>query len=275
MKKIRINELARELEVKPGIILDLLPELGVQEKKTHSSSIEEDTAIALKEKLAKSGFLGSFPNRANGHHDGEDGDGSAETSDEAVHTEAPAAPTTPAAASPAAQEPVSPATPSGPSSFTASQRFPLRVPVRQAPPAAEPAPRGIGIPPSTAPTPSPVASAPTAETAASAPAAPAPEPERPAIRFQPLRPPLGAAGNHPAPGAPAPAPAVPSQPAPQAAPAPSAPTSASASARSSEPFFAHGWGSRKTVAVNSGSATGSSVVNECTGPAAAISQRDA
>ena len=38
MSKIRINELARELEVKPSRILDLLPELGVQDKKTHSSS---------------------------------------------------------------------------------------------------------------------------------------------------------------------------------------------------------------------------------------------
>ena len=47
MKKIRINELARELEVKPGVILDLLPELGVQEKKTHSSSVDEDVAIEL------------------------------------------------------------------------------------------------------------------------------------------------------------------------------------------------------------------------------------
>ena len=44
MKKIRINELARELEVKPSVILDLLPELGVTEKKTHSSSIDEDVA---------------------------------------------------------------------------------------------------------------------------------------------------------------------------------------------------------------------------------------
>jgi len=32
MVKIRINELARELEVKPNVILDMLPELGVAEK---------------------------------------------------------------------------------------------------------------------------------------------------------------------------------------------------------------------------------------------------
>src|SRR5947199_9037970 len=73
MKKIRINELARELEVKPGIIIDLLPELGVQEKKTHASSIEEETAIALRERLAASGVLGSFP--ANGQHHDHDEEG--------------------------------------------------------------------------------------------------------------------------------------------------------------------------------------------------------
>src|SRR3954449_672451 len=48
MKKIRINELARELEVKAHEILDLLPELGVTEKKTHSSSIDEDVALKLR-----------------------------------------------------------------------------------------------------------------------------------------------------------------------------------------------------------------------------------
>jgi len=51
MKKIRINELARELEVKPGAILDLLPELGVAEKKTHSSSVDEDVAVLLRKRL--------------------------------------------------------------------------------------------------------------------------------------------------------------------------------------------------------------------------------
>jgi translation initiation factor IF-2 len=48
MRKIRINELARELEVKAHEILDRLPELGVAEKKTHSSSIDEDVAIKLR-----------------------------------------------------------------------------------------------------------------------------------------------------------------------------------------------------------------------------------
>src|SRR5215468_10503620 len=51
MKKIRINELARELEVKAHEILDRLPELGVTEKKTHSSSIDEDVALQLRRLL--------------------------------------------------------------------------------------------------------------------------------------------------------------------------------------------------------------------------------
>ena len=44
MSKIRINDLARELEVKSKAILDVLLEVGVTEKKTHSSSIEEHEA---------------------------------------------------------------------------------------------------------------------------------------------------------------------------------------------------------------------------------------
>ena len=44
MQKIRINELARELEVKAHLILELLPTLGVTDKKTHSSSLDDDVA---------------------------------------------------------------------------------------------------------------------------------------------------------------------------------------------------------------------------------------
>ena len=44
MDKIRINDLARELEVKSKAILDVLPEVGVTEKKTHSSSISVEEA---------------------------------------------------------------------------------------------------------------------------------------------------------------------------------------------------------------------------------------
>ncbi len=44
MSKIRINDLARELEVKSKAILDVLPVVGVTEKKTHSSSVEDHEA---------------------------------------------------------------------------------------------------------------------------------------------------------------------------------------------------------------------------------------
>ena len=44
MSKVRINDLARELEVKSKAILDALPKVGVTEKKTHSSSLEEHEA---------------------------------------------------------------------------------------------------------------------------------------------------------------------------------------------------------------------------------------
>jgi translation initiation factor IF-2 len=44
MSKIRINDLARELEVKSKAVLDVLQEVGITEKKTHSSSLEDHEA---------------------------------------------------------------------------------------------------------------------------------------------------------------------------------------------------------------------------------------
>ena len=51
--QIRINELARELEVKAKVLIDYLPEIGVTEKKTHSSSIDVEHA-----ELARKHFQG-------------------------------------------------------------------------------------------------------------------------------------------------------------------------------------------------------------------------
>src|SRR5205807_7683145 len=57
--KIRINDLARELEVKSKAILDVLEECGITEKKTHSSSIEPDEAEKIRKHFAaKSGSAG-------------------------------------------------------------------------------------------------------------------------------------------------------------------------------------------------------------------------
>jgi translation initiation factor IF-2 len=51
MSKVRINDLARELEVKSRAILDVLEDVGVTEKKTHSSSLEEHEAEKVRIKL--------------------------------------------------------------------------------------------------------------------------------------------------------------------------------------------------------------------------------
>ncbi len=42
MRKVRINEIAKELEVKSKTMLDALNEMGIGEKKTHSSSLEDE-----------------------------------------------------------------------------------------------------------------------------------------------------------------------------------------------------------------------------------------
>src|SRR5271154_2787766 len=54
MSKVRINDLARELEVKSKAILDTLPLVGVTEKKTHSSSLEEHEAEKVRGYLRSS-----------------------------------------------------------------------------------------------------------------------------------------------------------------------------------------------------------------------------
>src|SRR6202795_2817522 len=55
MSKIRINELARQLEVPSHSILEMLPELGVTEKKTHSSSTDEPIAELVRKRVQGSG----------------------------------------------------------------------------------------------------------------------------------------------------------------------------------------------------------------------------
>src|ERR1019366_3816112 len=64
LQKVRINDLARELEVKSKVILDLLIKVGVTEKKTHSSSIEVDESERLKKYYAEHGEPGSTSSRS-------------------------------------------------------------------------------------------------------------------------------------------------------------------------------------------------------------------
>jgi translation initiation factor IF-2 len=58
MSKVRINDLAREMEVKSKQILDVLGELGLGEGKTHSSSIEDYEAEKVRGHIQRGGGSG-------------------------------------------------------------------------------------------------------------------------------------------------------------------------------------------------------------------------
>ena len=68
MSKVRINDLARELEVKSKQILDALMALGLAEGKTHSSSIESGEAERVRGHL-KSGSRSSGSSAANSRNE--------------------------------------------------------------------------------------------------------------------------------------------------------------------------------------------------------------
>ena len=165
--QIRINELARELEIKAKVLIDYLPEIGVTEKKTHSSSLDLDhaelvrkhfqslaeaEAAAEAEKQAKASAAKARPAAKP----------AAAPPAPAVRPTAPvAAPAAPAAAKPAAALPAAVA-PTGP-----------RPPLPARPPISAPATPGPAAPRPAAP----AAAAPiAAKPAAAPPAAPAARP---------------------------------------------------------------------------------------------------
>ncbi len=160
INQVRINELARELEVKAKAIIDLLPGFGVTEKKTHSSSIPADVAVKVR-------------NAIQGQAQAEaDAEAKAKADKEARDAAAKAAlrkPATPPApvVAPPAPKPVAPAAPAAP----------VAVPVTPAAAAPAPAPA------------SPKPAAPQAPAPAAQPSAPAavPKPSAPQPG-QPLRP---------------------------------------------------------------------------------------
>jgi translation initiation factor IF-2 len=87
MAKIRINELARELEVKSHVVIDYLTEIG-HEAKSHSSALDDDVA-----------------NRVRNHFQGAGGSAS-EAAPEPPAAPPSVAPAEPAVANPAPAEPV-------------------------------------------------------------------------------------------------------------------------------------------------------------------------
>src|ERR1700679_3093340 len=59
MSKVRINDLAREMEVKSRQILDLLAELGLASGKTHSSSLEDYEADKVRAQFERNSGRGA------------------------------------------------------------------------------------------------------------------------------------------------------------------------------------------------------------------------
>ncbi len=230
MSKVRINDLARELEVKSKAILDALPLVGVTEKKTHSSSLEEHEAEKVRVHIRGSAEAQSSSARSARPLRGEE---EIKTKIDLSHISRPGdvlkAITQKKEA--AAAPPVRPPAPV--------------VPPRPvvAPPAAKPAapatpPASVGAPVTPPPVTRPVVAppAPAAEKPATSIAPPAP-PAAPAAVAPPARPaappppPPAAVVAPPAPAAPlitasaAPvAPAVPSAPRPATPPVAAAPT---------------------------------------------------
>ena len=231
MKKIRINELARELEVKAHEILELLPELGVSEKKTHSSSIDEDVAIKLRQHYGQ-----DIPDYV---HDPNADDSASEAHEEARGDEGHEAPAATAVApvAPAPEAPVAESAPAPKEETPAAEEAPrpmapIRPPLAGRPihppvgghaPARPEGPRATPAPPAPQVVhPRPAAPAPPVAAAPPVPPAPTAPQTPPAAVFAPGRPSMPAA--KPLPTAPRPGQVLsgPRQPFPTS-PAPGAP----------------------------------------------------
>src|SRR5256885_6053800 len=179
INQVRINELARELEVKAKAIIDLLPGFGVTEKKTHSSSIPADVAVKVRATIqGQAQAEADAEVKAKADKDAKDAAAKAALRKPAAPPAAaapppaqvaakPAAPV--ASAAPAAAAPLQPAAPA-PAAAAAAAPAPAPAPAAAPPPAKPVAP------------PAP-ASSPAAHPAAAKPSVPpAPQPG------QPLRP---------------------------------------------------------------------------------------
>jgi translation initiation factor IF-2 len=169
MSKVRINDLARELEVKSKVILDLLPEIGVTEKKTHSSSVEEDEAARLRAALGKPAKSGTASGGSRSSQSQEQkpkidlsnisrpGDVLRAIQQQKEQRSAPpsrpavAAPPAHSSASSASATPSRPATPSAAAGNRPAAVPPAVAAKPAAPPAAPPAPRRIVPQPRQAP----------------------------------------------------------------------------------------------------------------------------
>src|SRR5229473_2907971 len=219
--QVRINELARELEVKAKAIIDLLSEYGVTEKKTHSSSIPADVAEKVRKRIqgaAEAEAQAEVQAEAAVKAEKEAKDAAAKAA--RMKPAAPAAPPQ-ASAAPTAVKPSAPAIHPAPAAKPTAPGAPA---VTSAPPAAlkAPAPGPTVVPPAAKP----------AAPAAPVTGASAATPIRPSV---PPKSPTAPGGTRPAtPAGTQPSAVRPAAAAPGAAPArPGAPTRSGAPARSS------------------------------------------
>lgn len=228
MEKVRINDLARELEVKSKTILDLLPEVGVKEKKTHSSSIEADEAEKVRRhfhaqaeaasRAKESRAARPAPSEIKTKIDLSKISKPGDVLKAITKQTAPPVSARPAAA-PVAAKPVAPALPT---ERTVKPAAPAAAPVAAKPAAAAPAAAAVPAARPAAPPAAAAHAAPPAPTAAGAPARRMITPQtgpRPVYQA-PAAPPRAAgtapaapmASGRPAPGRPVPGRPVPGQP---------------------------------------------------------------
>ena len=209
MSKIRINDLARELEVKSKTILDVLPEIGVTEKKTHSSSLEEHEAEKLRAHLRGGSEASVTSKPARPSRDGDEIKTKIDLSHiskpgdvlKAIISKQQPAPTAPgrpapppapvetkpaAPVSPAAKAPAPPASAAVPSKLVVPATGPRPTFTVPAPPSAPQVPSAsTSAPPRTAAPPAP----PAAPIAAGPPQPQAPAASRPTAPTRPQAPP--------------------------------------------------------------------------------------
>src|SRR5580693_3169359 len=205
--QVRINELARELEIKAKVLIEFLPEVGVTEKKTHSSSIDLKHAELVRK---------HFRDLAAAEEAAE-----ADKSAKAAGKKAAPRPSAPAPAGIGAKPaPTATATPAtAPKPGFAPAASPAPGAARPAAPAPSPAARPATHPTSPAPAaarPGAASGAPTAPPSAARPtSAPPASGPRPGVPLRPTTP--GTAPGAPMTARPA---AAPGAPRPSGAPAP-------------------------------------------------------
>lgn len=178
---IRINELARELEVKAKVILEYLPKIGVTENKTHSSSISAEIADKVRLHFRQLAEAEAAEVQATAQRTAEE---AAEKPARIPPPPQPAQPTPAASPRPAVPTPPVRPAPVAPTTTPTAPPAPQAVrPAATSAPARKPAP---AVPAAQPPRPAPPPSKTPRTTPRSAGASPASTPQ---VSRQPVKPP--------------------------------------------------------------------------------------